>query len=384
MTRELSRVYASGSDPYFALRNEELFVKAHSRHLLTVGIVLGVLAVGAGAFIYSGLYNIGADDPHWMPTRMAIDSLRERSIAARMADARVPNLDDPKRIALGAVNYSAMCTGCHLAPGVTDTEIRPGLYPMPPNLSKLGAEDVKRTFWIIKHGIKMTAMPAWGKTHTDEQIWNMVAFIRKMPGMTAAQYQALGGKPPEEDEDHMHAGMEDAHAGGDMSGMSMPVQDESKPHSHTDTSAHADEGPATKSTSTPSMEGLSPKAEPGAEAVAEAFHTALKKGDRDAVLALLAPEVSIREGGDTQSREVYASGHLREDIAFLKSASIKPLSIGSMPMGATAMVGSRSEIRTTHDGQPMALLSTEMLTLKKTPAGWRITQVEWASEPLPK
>jgi mono/diheme cytochrome c family protein len=362
-------------------------MRSHTRHILTTSIVLGVLAVGAGVFIWSGLYNIGADDPHWMPTRVALENLREHSIAARMADAQVPNLDDPKRIALGAVNYSAMCTGCHLAPGVTDSEIRPGLYPTPPNLSQQGSKDDKRTFWIIKHGIKMSAMPAWGKTHSDEQMWNMTAFIRKMPGMTAAQYQALGGKPPQEDEDHMHAGMED-HAGGDMAGMDMSADHHgTQPHAHaagTSADHHAAEGKADKPASAPSMEGLAARAEPGAEAVAEAFHTALQKGDRKAVLALLAPEVSIREGGETQSRNVYASGHLGEDITFLKSASIKPLSMGSMPMGATAMVGSRSEIRAMHDGTPVALLSTEMLTLKKTPAGWLITQVEWASEKLSK
>jgi mono/diheme cytochrome c family protein len=207
--------------------------------------VLGVLVIGAGIFTWSGLYNIGADEPHWMPTRMVIDNLRERSIAVRMADAQVPNLDDPEAIAAGAVNYSAMCTGCHLAPGVTDTEIRPGLYPMPPDLTKLGAEDAKRTFWIIKHGIKMSAMPAWGKTHTDEQIWDMVAFIRKLPGMTPEQYAALGGKPPANDEDHMHAGAEDGH--GDMPGMDMggadaPAHDheEGPAHSHADAQEGAD------------------------------------------------------------------------------------------------------------------------------------------------
>jgi hypothetical protein len=161
---------------------------------------------------------------------------------------------------------------------------------------------------------------------------------------------------------------------------------ESQPHSHAagTPADHADAGKAAKATSAPSMEGLAAKAEPGAEAVADAFHAALQKGDRKAVLALLAPEVSIREGGETQSRETYASGHLGEDITFLKSASIKPLSMGSMPMGATAMVGSRSEIRAVHDGKPIALLSTEMLTLKKASGGWLITQVDWASEKLSK
>jgi cytochrome c553 len=362
-------------------------VKPHTRLILASAMALGVLAIGAGLFIWSGMYNIGADDPHWAPTRVAIENLREHSIAARMGDVQMPNLDDPRRIASGAVNYSAMCTGCHLAPGVTQSEIRPGLYPTPPNLSRLGSKDARRTFWIIKHGIKMSAMPAWGKTHTDEQMWNMTAFIRKMPGMTAEQYQALGGEPPQEDEDHMHADGEDHHAAGGMAGMDMSQGDraESRPHSHAGGASvdhHADEGKAVSAVSAPSMEGLAPKAEPGAEAVAEAFHAALQKGDRKLVLALLAPEARIREGGETQSRETYASGHLSEDISFLKSARIKSLSMGSMPMGTTATVGSRSEIHAMHDGKPVALSSTEMLTLKKTPGGWLITRVDWASENL--
>jgi mono/diheme cytochrome c family protein len=356
-------------------------MRSHTRHIVTTGVVLGVLAIGAGIFIWSGLYNIGADEPHWMPTRVVIDNLREQSITARMADAQVPNLADPKAIAAGAANYSAMCTGCHLAPGVTDTEIRQGLYPMPPDLTKVGAEDAKRTFWIIKHGIKMSAMPAWGKTHSDEQIWDMVAFIRKLPGMTPGQYAALGGKPPAEDEDHMHAGADVGHGG--IEDMDMGADAAAPAHEHGD-----EEGPAhshdAKPATVPPMAGMQPKAEPAAEAVAEAFHAALKKGDRKTVLVLLAPEATISEGGETQTREQYAAGHLGEDIAFLQSAQIKPLSLGSMPMGPTAMVGSRSEIRATHDGKPIALLSTERLTLKKAPTGWLITKIEWASDKLPQ
>ncbi len=170
-------------------------MKTHTRHIVTTTVVLAVLAIGAAIFIWSGTYNIGADDPHWSMTHTAINTLREKSIESRMQDVQVPGLDDPARIAAGAMNYSAMCTGCHLSPGADDTEIRPGLYPMPPNLAQTKAEDPRRAFWIIKHGIKMTAMPAWGKTHTDEQIWNMVAFLQKLPGMTPAQYEQLGGKP---------------------------------------------------------------------------------------------------------------------------------------------------------------------------------------------
>jgi mono/diheme cytochrome c family protein len=209
-------------------------MKSHAYHVAMTLIILTVLAVGAAIFAWSGLYNNGADAPHWAPTRAAIEMLRHRSIESRANAIQVPNLEDPKRIQLGAVNYSAMCTGCHLSPGADDTEIRPGLYPMPPDLSKEVALDPKHDFWIIKHGIKLTAMPAWGKTHTDDQIWNMVAFLQKFRGMTRAQYAQLGGKPPAQDEDHMHEGMQgmqgmEGHGASDGAGAAAHSQDEANP-----------------------------------------------------------------------------------------------------------------------------------------------------------
>lgn len=211
-----------------------------TRHVLATVAILVLLVIAAtAAFVWSGAYNMGADDPHWSVTHGMIETLRERSIDARLDDIKAPNLEDPERIRLGAVNYSGMCTGCHLSPGVDDTEIRPGLYPIPPNLTKGDLGDPRRTFWVIKHGIKLTAMPAWGKTHTDAQMWNMVAFLHKLHGMSPAQYAALGGKPPAEDEDHMHEGMDDHHAGAaspETAETSHDATDDEKGEMHT----HAD------------------------------------------------------------------------------------------------------------------------------------------------
>jgi ketosteroid isomerase-like protein len=350
--------------------------------LLAVAVVLLY-----GGFLWSGLYNVGADDPHTRPMLLMMQTLRARSIHVRAADLQVPNLEDDGLILKGAGQYAAMCTGCHLAPGLEDSEIRPGLYPQPPNLTKVHV-DPRDAFWVIKHGIKMSAMPAWGSSHDDPTIWSMVAFLQKLPTLTPTQYKEIVAKaPPDEDMDggghhHGEAGADHADA---MQGMTMDGADAAAASGHDDSDGHAHgHGEASgHAEAAPSMDNLQPKAEPAAEAAANAFHAALQKGDRTAALALLAPEASIIEGGETQTRGQYAAGHLSEDIAFLKSARVKPLSLGSMPMGQTAMVGSRSEIRTTHDGQPIALLSTEMLTLKKAPAGWLITRIEWASQRPP-
>ncbi len=364
---------------------------------ITVVAVLVILAAGAGAFAYSGLYNIGADAPHSKPVFAVMQMVRDRSIHLRSKDITVPNLEDPQLILKGAGQYAAMCTQCHLKPGMKNSEIRPGLYPQPPNLSQVHI-DPKVAFWAIKHGIKMSAMPAWGGSHDDATIWSMVAFLQKLPGMSPAQYKEIVAKaPPDEDMDmgeggpsHSHGGDadEDTHGGADMKGMEMSGDDS---HGHGAAAAAGREhaaaaaisGNATTAAEAPlSLAGLKPKAVPEAEAAARAFQSALQRGDRAAVLALLAPEVSVSEGGHTQSYEEYASSHLGEDMAFLKDATITPVSLGSMPMGDTAMVGSESTIKTVSKGKPVTLRSREMLTLKQVSGAWRIITVRWQSAPL--
>jgi len=162
---------------------------------LTVVGTLAVLAIGGAAFIGSGVYNIGADDHHTKIALTIIEQLRERSIAARSSSIEAHFVEDPVRIAAGAQHYSALCVGCHLAPGVTKSDVRRGLYPHPPNLAQEEPQQAQRAFWVIKHGIKMSAMPAWGMTLDDAAIWDTVAFMRKMPDMTPETYQHLSQEP---------------------------------------------------------------------------------------------------------------------------------------------------------------------------------------------
>jgi mono/diheme cytochrome c family protein len=156
---------------------------------LLVLVVVGLL--GAAAFIWFGVYNVAADDPHWSSTYRVMDTLRTRSIATRVRSLKVPDLEDEALVRQGAGNYSSMCVTCHLAPGASDTELSLGLYPVPPTWSELGTTDPREAFWVIKHGVKMSGMPAWGKSMDDQYIWGMVAFLQRFPKMTAADYNAL-------------------------------------------------------------------------------------------------------------------------------------------------------------------------------------------------
>ncbi len=157
--------------------------------LLLAAIVVGV--------VYSGLYNVAADQPDSPLTRWLLHSTMERSVEVRAAAIGVPkNLNDPLRINAGAEHYAEMCVGCHLAPGVETSELREGLNPRPPKLAEVAAGmGSKELFWIIKHGVRMTAMPAWGLSHGDQNLWDLVAFIRHLPTMTPARYQELTARP---------------------------------------------------------------------------------------------------------------------------------------------------------------------------------------------
>jgi len=189
----------------------------------TVATVLLTAVIGAvvgGGLIYSGAFNAAADQPHSGLVLFLAQTARERSIAVRSRDIRVPDLADAKAIAAGASEYAEMCAGCHLAPGMEDNEMRPGLYPHPPNLADR-RQDAKqdplavnasaaRQFWIIKHGIKMSAMPAWGKTHDDATIWSIVAFLQKLPTLTPAQYEEITQESESKHEASGHGSMHGA------------------------------------------------------------------------------------------------------------------------------------------------------------------------------
>ncbi len=265
----------------------------------------------------------------------------------------VPNLDDPQMLASGGADYNEMCSGCHMKPGREQSEIRQGLYPQPPNLARGGddhgddkREDAER-FWIIKHGIKASAMPAWGLTHDDARIWAMVAFIRRLPELTPDQYQILTAREEGASEEHEHGDTTQPPAAGNAT-------------SATDSMADAE--PAK---------------------VVERFQQALSSGDTATALSLLDENVRIFEsGGIERSRGEYASHHLAADAGFLRDATIRQLSRTGDEVGDLAWVGSESQITASDDGKPAELVSTETMILKKENDGWRIVHIHWSSRTL--
>jgi mono/diheme cytochrome c family protein len=173
-------------------------------------------------FVWSGIYNIGADDAHSRPVYAVLQVMRDRSISARASKLHPPpNMNDAAMIKQGAGNYAAMCVGCHLAPGMAATELSKGLYPAPPALATVTVTDPAHHFWVTKHGIKASGMPAWGLSMSDEYIWGMVAFLQQLPKLDAKQYEALvassSGHSHGGGETQSHHDSADPHAGMGMS-----------------------------------------------------------------------------------------------------------------------------------------------------------------------
>jgi len=166
--------------------------------LLTLVIVI-IVAIAAGlAFIYSGIYDVSAMRPEGKFSGWILSTTMDYSVKHHAKGITVPPLTDTATVAAGFQSFSRMCVGCHGAPGVQKRGR--GFNPEPPDLSE-GVSDLSdaEIFWIIKNGIKMTAMPAYGPNKTDDDLWKITAFVRLLPKMTTEQYQAykdaLGDQP---------------------------------------------------------------------------------------------------------------------------------------------------------------------------------------------
>ena len=156
-------------------------------------VVLAILGVIGGlVVVFGGLYNIAADKDHLKVTKWMLTKTMENSVSKRAREIQVPTLEDPEKIRAGFAHYDEMCVMCHGGPAVRIAEFASGLNPRPPLLTSEATDwSPREIFWITKHGVKMTGMPAFGSTHSDEEIWAITAFVNQLPDTTAEQYQAM-------------------------------------------------------------------------------------------------------------------------------------------------------------------------------------------------
>lgn len=161
-------------------------------------VVLGTFALagaGAVAFVHSGLYDISATDQHLGPTYRLMRTTMHRSVERRAADIVVPPLGAPAQRERGLALYRMHCVQCHGAPGIAPAPFALGLTPLPTPLVRSALDRTPaEIYWVVRNGIKMTAMPAWAYRMPEEDLWAVVAFVEHLPRLSVAEY--MEAKPP--------------------------------------------------------------------------------------------------------------------------------------------------------------------------------------------
>jgi mono/diheme cytochrome c family protein len=171
-----------------------------------VGLLLLIIAIVL-LVILTGSYNVAATQRHGPIAAWALDTAFINSVKSRGDELEPPARFTRQMIAAGASEYNAMCAHCHGGVGQKRAEWSEGMRPKPPALAHAAERWTHaEVFWLVKHGAKMTGMPAFGPTHDDAALWNIAAFVKAMPKMPAAEYAGYSAKHGDGvDEGHSHA-----------------------------------------------------------------------------------------------------------------------------------------------------------------------------------
>lgn len=169
-------------------------------HLRTVAITLAgaaLLGAAGGALVlYSGWYNVAATQPHFSVVHWMFDTGLRASVQRHARDIQAPPLSSPQQLASGAMVYQKACAHCHGGPGVAPADWGKSMQPAPgPLVDAARRWKTRELYWLTRHGIRMSGMPAWEYHLSDAELWSVVAFLEKLPGLSAPAYRALTTAP---------------------------------------------------------------------------------------------------------------------------------------------------------------------------------------------
>jgi cytochrome c553 len=143
-------------------------------------------------FSWSGLYNVAASKGHWPAVAWLLRHTMENSVETRSAFIEAPPLGDAALVERGAGHYETGCLPCHGAPGSPSNRVPNHMLPQPPYLpTHVEQWSAEELFWLVKHGLKYTGMPAWPAKSRDDEVWAVVAFLLRLPEMSPPDYARL-------------------------------------------------------------------------------------------------------------------------------------------------------------------------------------------------
>ncbi|MBT2325676.1 c-type cytochrome [Variovorax paradoxus] len=165
--------------------------------LLTL-VLLGVgAAAGAALVVWGGLYNVSATEQHFQPVYSMLETAMRQSVRLRARGVVPPKLDDERLVLRGAACFRDKCLQCHGAPGVAQGDIGKSMQPLPgPLVDARQHWKPRELYWVTKHGIRMSGMPAWEFRLAEEDLWAVVAFMERLPDLTPQQYAEVTQAKP--------------------------------------------------------------------------------------------------------------------------------------------------------------------------------------------
>src|SRR5580700_358545 len=169
------------------------------RTLAVIGALAIIVAIGAAVFFFGGYYSVAESEDNPAIVDWALASIRGASVAGHATETAPTSLDDSATVKAGARTYATIgCVNCHGGPPNANwAKWSEGLKPVPADL-KVMAKDrtASQLFWAIKNGIKFTGMTSFGLAGaSDQDIWSIVAFIKKLPSVSDDEYKTWTAAP---------------------------------------------------------------------------------------------------------------------------------------------------------------------------------------------
>lgn len=164
---------------------------------MTLAAVLVIGLLGVAGVIFSGFFNVAATVVDSRPLNWILVTVREGSIQRHARAIQAPPLGDSAQRDRGFKIYREDCVMCHTPVGRKAEPMAVGFNPQAPGFGA-GADKMTASelFWVTKNGIRFTGMPAWGPSHSDQELWDVVAFVLTLPKLSAAEYDAMDRRIP--------------------------------------------------------------------------------------------------------------------------------------------------------------------------------------------
>jgi len=146
-----------------------------------VGFLVGFLLLPVLIYLYLAFGRppvATADQPFPLEEKIVAIPLNARIKREMPAASPIPANDD--NLNAGAGVYEDKCEECH---GTADapSAIGRAMFPQAPQFwakdsgggMTVGDDPVGATYWVVKNGIRLTGMPAYGKALSETQLWQV-------------------------------------------------------------------------------------------------------------------------------------------------------------------------------------------------------------------